>query len=1285
MANLAKNGLFAVSLCALSVSSALYATSNTAVHIGNKTITLNNEKKVATQILSLQDKQGNVIKTKRHLIANNRYLVELSSPSLINTKSELKKQSRLSKQGSTAQAQSVKLQLDFAQTQIAVQQQQVTSQLSALSSDIRVLNKLTKTSNLLVIESDSNHIEAIKNLPNVKRVTPDRIKSIDLSESVDLISAPLVWAMQDANSKEITGKGVTVAILDTGIDYTHPDLGSCFGENCRVIAGYDFHNDDNDPMDGDGHGTHVAGIVGANGTLKGVAPDVTFHAYKVLSDEGWGYSSNIIAAIERAVDPDGDINTDDAVDIINMSLGGGGNASDPTSIATNNAVDAGVIVVVAAGNDGYYGAINNSSPASAEKAITVASSTKADDLSYFSSKSLTTTEFTKPEITAPGSQINSTLPNQAYGSLSGTSMASPHVAGAVALLKQHNPNLTAELSKQYLAAGAVNLDYDPLAQGPGRMDIEKSIKTTITANKTALNFGIIAQEQSSYSNTQTLTLFNRSKTEKTFSVNINDNLPAAAVMTASETSFTIPANSSHTIELILNVENVHALDFAENEGGILHNLVTISTESQSISVPAYVEHTRKLTLTTNAPSSATAIISYYGSFIWAEIFPNKATTLNINSENVTIDVSYFGIKPADLGLTDTNSFVLGSSSHKLSVSSSHQTIHFDIANLTNISKLESATDPKIGDVKDKLLPRAADTVILSEFSSFGAGYYGLTSQPIFAVGEIADTSKIHISSQYDYLDPNDTHEEKSEFLYEYTFDANNFTGQEISVDFGKLTPTTIALPTFSEATHYSLSKRLSGVSSDLDPNIKSWKIYEPLAYNHDYKKLSLHKVKFDPFQDIKLAETVFFEQNEQGALVTSVNTYTPIAMFTDQEKTISLTEQNVYFTGYLEWNDTDVTIFYNNPWQEGAFLFKDIQNNKYAKAFNYQFTCKTDTGSSLLSEGTISIDSNLTITKPDTQCDNTHLVLNYSTADNGQHVSSVSIPINGQSFISPIDSLTLVHQGGHYAKPIVNKIDSQLKIASSWWMDLSKVELRLNNGSWSPVNYELNNSEAIISLELIEGNHTADLRITTGSNTVYTYTSIFKFGASSGSDNDADNDGIPNDQDHDDDNDGYNDDVDAFPYNSKEWLDSDSDGTGDNADTDDDNDGYLDTEDAFPLDPNEWLDTDGDGIGNNTDTDDDGDGHLDEEDAFPLDPREWIDTDADGIGNNADTDDDNDGVLDTDDAFPLDATESVDTDGDGIGNNADTDDDNDGVSDTEDAFPLDATESVDTDGDGIGN
>ena len=196
----------------------------------------------------------------------------------------------------------------------------------------------------------------------VKAIYPDRkvVAHALLSDSVSLIHASDVWQLQDSKGNNVTGKGILVAVLDTGIDYRHPDLGGGFGPEYKVVGGYDFVNEDGDPMDDNGHGTHVAGIVAANGGLKGVAPDVNLLAYKVLDKEGSAPPSDVIAGIERAIE--------EGADIMSMSFGFPG-FSLPLSWAIDNAIVHGVIVVAAAGNDGDFKKIN--SPASHERVIAV--------------------------------------------------------------------------------------------------------------------------------------------------------------------------------------------------------------------------------------------------------------------------------------------------------------------------------------------------------------------------------------------------------------------------------------------------------------------------------------------------------------------------------------------------------------------------------------------------------------------------------------------------------------------------------------------------------------------------------------------------------------------------------------------------------------------------------------------------------------------------------------------------------------------------------------------------
>ncbi|MBK8051566.1 MAG: S8 family serine peptidase [Anaerolineales bacterium] len=184
-------------------------------------------------------------------------------------------------------------------------------------------------------------------------------------------------------------------------------------------------------------GTHVAGIVAASGAITGVAPSANLWGFKVLSAGGYGYDSTVIAGVERAADLDGDPLTVDPADVANMSLGGFGDPDDPMSQAVDAAVNAGVVMAVAAGNWGpTAGSI--SSPGTARNAITVAASDKQDLIARFSSRGPIEgfESVLKPDITAPGVAITSTIPGQKYDAYSGTSMAAPHVAGAAALIKQ---------------------------------------------------------------------------------------------------------------------------------------------------------------------------------------------------------------------------------------------------------------------------------------------------------------------------------------------------------------------------------------------------------------------------------------------------------------------------------------------------------------------------------------------------------------------------------------------------------------------------------------------------------------------------------------------------------------------------------------------------------------------------------------------------------------------------------------------------------------------------------
>ncbi|MCG2769900.1 MAG: S8 family serine peptidase, partial [Anaerolineae bacterium] len=399
-----------------------------------------------------------------------RMIVQLQGEPIALYKDRLKKQPHVS---AAAYRRDITMQVE----RLRDSREKLKRKLTALGVDAKVGREYHYVFNGVSLTMKQGDVARIRAFPFVVEVYPDYEVHALLDESVPLIGAPQVWEMQDGAGKNVTGQGIRVAIIDTGIDYTHPDLGGGFGPSYKVAAGYDFVNDDADPMDDSGHGTHCAGIVAADGAVKGVAPDASLYAYKVLDQEGSGCGSDIIAAIERATDPDGDPFTDDAVDVISMSLGGSGDPNEPMALAVDAAADQGVVVVVAAGNDGPdYGTVG--SPGVARKAFTVGATDKSDSIAGFSSRGPVSDfyELIKPDILAPGVWIRSTVPStgdlgdpSGYRFLSGTSMSTPHVAGATALIKQLHPNWTAAMIQANLMNKAKDVGLNAFTQGAGRV------------------------------------------------------------------------------------------------------------------------------------------------------------------------------------------------------------------------------------------------------------------------------------------------------------------------------------------------------------------------------------------------------------------------------------------------------------------------------------------------------------------------------------------------------------------------------------------------------------------------------------------------------------------------------------------------------------------------------------------------------------------------------------------------------------------------------------------------
>ncbi|WP_371604361.1 S8 family serine peptidase [Streptomyces sp. NBC_01220] len=289
---------------------------------------------------------------------------------------------------------------------------------------------------------------------------------VALDKSVPQINAPQAW------SDGYTGKGVTVAVLDSGYDSDHPDLAGRVSVSSNFLGG-DTAEDDN------GHGTHVAStIAGVDSTYRGVAPDASLAVGKVCDNTGSCPTSAVLAGIDWAV------NTVHAK-VVNMSLGGPADETDPAIAAINDlSASSGTLFVVAAGNDGEYGTGTVGAPAIANAALAVGAVDADDELAAFSSRGPRPSDnAVKPDITAPGVSIVAAKMGGGHTSKSGTSMATPHVAGSAALVAQAHPDWNGEQIKTALMNSAEpNTKRAPYQQGTGRVDVGTAVRQTVLAS-----------------------------------------------------------------------------------------------------------------------------------------------------------------------------------------------------------------------------------------------------------------------------------------------------------------------------------------------------------------------------------------------------------------------------------------------------------------------------------------------------------------------------------------------------------------------------------------------------------------------------------------------------------------------------------------------------------------------------------------------------------------------------------------------------------------------------------
>ncbi|MEV0585158.1 S8 family serine peptidase [Nonomuraea sp. NPDC050310] len=377
----------------------------------------------------------------------------------------------------------------------------------------------------------------------VAKVWLDRKVKADLAESVPQIGAPEAWkAGHD-------GAGVSVAVLDTGIDAAHPDLAGKITEARSFIP-------DETVKDGHGHGTHVATTIAgsgaaSNGANKGVAPGARLLVGKVLDDGGSGAESGIIEAMEWA--------TAAGAKVVSMSLGANAtDGTDPMSQAVNDLSAAtGALFVIAAGNNGGQETVGT--PGTADAALTVGAVDKSGKQADFASQGPRVGDGAlKPDITAPGVDIAAgraagtamgSPVDEHYTKASGTSMATPHVAGAAAIVAQAHPDWTGQQLKAALMSTAKDTGGTVYERGAGLVDAGRAATQRVFAVTPSLDFRLI--DATGKPQTRELTYTNLGDQPVTLALK-----PAMDGLSVADASLTVPAKGTATTTVTLKTEGL---------------------------------------------------------------------------------------------------------------------------------------------------------------------------------------------------------------------------------------------------------------------------------------------------------------------------------------------------------------------------------------------------------------------------------------------------------------------------------------------------------------------------------------------------------------------------------------------------------------------------------------------------------------------------------------------------------------------------------------------------------
>jgi subtilisin family serine protease len=393
--------------------------------------------------------------------------------------------------------------------------------------------------------------------PGYRKVWLDGLRTPTLDVSVPLVGAPVAW------SAGYTGDAVGVGILDSGIDDTHPDLAG------KVVEAKNFTTEP-DTLDHVGHGTHVASIIAGSGAAsdgkyKGVAPGAKLYSGKICVSTGGGEAtcpdSWILAAMEWAA-------RDKHLRVVNMSLGtDDAPGIDPVEEAVNTlSTEYGTLFVIAGGNSGLQGQPVGS-PASADEALAVAATDKNDNWQPWSNRGPRIGgNGIKPDLAAPGLNITAAYgagtfgtpvgPDGRYTVKSGTSMATPHVAGAAAILAQQHPEWTGrQLKAALMESAASNGRFGVDMIGAGRLDVGRAVKSTLLAQPASIDFGVNPGPHADDPVvTKQVTYHNAGATDVTLALATSfiGAAPPPGMFTTSAASLTVPAGSDATASVTVD-------------------------------------------------------------------------------------------------------------------------------------------------------------------------------------------------------------------------------------------------------------------------------------------------------------------------------------------------------------------------------------------------------------------------------------------------------------------------------------------------------------------------------------------------------------------------------------------------------------------------------------------------------------------------------------------------------------------------------------------------------------